>query len=119
MDQWWYSLTKYYGLDWVGITFSMFSTHFLAKKRKRGFLIGMIGNLAFVGFGIIAQSAANVLANSIYFVLNARGWLNWKADPPASANQPCNSNVSSPSGVQTDSGRQPARQPLTRRPSRA
>jgi len=81
----WESLTKYHGLDWVGIVFSMLSTHYLAKKRKRGFFLGMFGNLAFVAFGILAQSAANVLANGTYFVLNARGWLKWKADPPKSS----------------------------------
>lgn len=75
------TLWKYYGLDWIGISFSMLATYYLANKRKRGFLIAMIGNLAFVGFGILAQSAANVLANGMYFLLNARGWLNWRAHP--------------------------------------
>lgn len=89
MEGLWSSLTKYYGLDWVGIVFSMFATHCLAKKRKRGFLVGMIGNLAFIGFGVLAGSAANVLANGTYFVLNARGWFNWRAEPPAGNGENC------------------------------
>jgi nicotinamide riboside transporter PnuC len=76
------SLWKYYGIDWAGITFSMVATYYLGKKRKRGFLIGMVGNIAFVAFGVLAQSAANIVANGIYFFLNARGWWNWKAEPP-------------------------------------
>ena len=82
MEVLWSSLTKYYGLDWIGALFSMLATHYLSKKRKRGFAVGMVGNLAFVAFGLVAQSAANVVANGTYFVLNARGWLTWKADPP-------------------------------------
>jgi hypothetical protein len=47
----------------------------------------MAGNLAFVAFGVMAESAANVVANGGYFVLNARGWWKWKEDPPASNNE--------------------------------
>ena len=78
----WETLTRYHGVDWVGICFSMVSTHFLSKKRKSGFLLGMMGNIAFVVFGVLAESAANVVANGIYFVLNARGFFKWKANPP-------------------------------------
>jgi nicotinamide riboside transporter PnuC len=83
------SLWRYYGVDWVGILFSMLSTFYLGKKRKRGFLIGMAGNLAFMAFGVMAQSAANIVANGIYFLLNARGWWKWKEEPPAGAGQLC------------------------------
>jgi hypothetical protein len=82
VEKFWESLTRYHGVDWVGICFSMLSTHFLAKKRKTGFLLGLTGNIAFVVFGVLAESAANVVANGIYFVLNARGFLKWKARPP-------------------------------------
>ena len=89
MEVVWSSLTKFYGLDWAGIVFSMLATHYLAKKRKRGFLLGMVGNLAFVAFGVIVQSAANVVANGTYFILNARGWIKWKASPPDQAGEGC------------------------------
>jgi hypothetical protein len=77
------SLWKYYGIDWIGIMFSMLATYYLGQKRKRGFLIGMLGNVAFIGFGIMAQSAANVVANGTYFLLNVRGWIRWKKEPPS------------------------------------
>ena len=76
------SLWKYYGVDWVGIIFSMLSTFYLGKKKKRGFIIGMGGNIAFIVFGFMAGSVANVVANGSYFVLNARGWWKWKEKPP-------------------------------------
>ena len=76
------SLWRYYGIDWVGIIFSMLSTYYLGRKRKRGFMLGIAGNLAFVGFGIMAESAANVVANSAYLFLNGRGWWKWKKRPP-------------------------------------
>ena len=77
------SLWRYHGIDWIGIVFSMLSTHYLGKKRKRGFLLGIAGNLAFVGFGIMAGSAANVVANGVYVILNVRGWWKWKKKPPS------------------------------------
>jgi nicotinamide riboside transporter PnuC len=76
------SLWRYHGVDWVGICFSMLSTYYLGKKRKRGFILGMIGNVAFVVFGVMAGSAANVVANGTYLILNARGWWKWKEEPP-------------------------------------
>ncbi|HUS36288.1 MAG TPA: nicotinamide mononucleotide transporter [Verrucomicrobiae bacterium] len=82
MEKVWEALARYHGVDWVGICFSMLSTHYLAKKRKHGFLLGMAGNIAFVVFGVLAESAANVVANGIYFFLNARGFFKWKAKPP-------------------------------------
>jgi hypothetical protein len=76
------SLWRYYGVDWVGIIFSMLSTYYLGQKCKRGFVLGIFGNLAFVGFGVMAGSAANVVANSVYLILNSRGWWKWKEKPP-------------------------------------
>jgi nicotinamide riboside transporter PnuC len=76
------SLWRYQGVDWVGIIFSMLSTYYLGKKRKRGFLLGIVGNLAFVAFGFMAGSLANVAANGTYLFLNARGWWKWKEEPP-------------------------------------
>ena len=93
----WSSLTKFYGLDWAGIIFSMLGTHYLSKKRKRGFLLGIMGNLAFVAFGIMAQSAANVMANGTYLFLNARGWITWKASPPDQPSERCAGPPETPS----------------------
>ena len=83
------SLWKYSGVDWVGIIFSMVSTYYLGKKKKRGFILGMLGNLAFVVFGFMAGSVANIAANGCYFVLNARGWWKWKENPPESEDKSC------------------------------
>ncbi len=76
------SLWRYHGIDWLGIIFSMLSTYYLGKKRKRGFLLGIVGNIAFVAFGVMAESAANVVANGSYLILNSRGWWKWHKKPP-------------------------------------
>jgi hypothetical protein len=78
------NLWRYHGIDWAGIIFSMLSTYYLGKKRKFGFLLGIVGNLAFVAFGVMAESRANIAANSIYLFLNLRGWWKCKKKPPRS-----------------------------------
>ena len=97
------SLWKYSGVDWIGIMFSMLSTYYLGKKRKRGFLIGMLGNLAFVVFGFMAGSIANVVANGCYFVLNARGWWKWKEEPPLQEREASSPQDKSPRPLATQS----------------
>jgi nicotinamide riboside transporter PnuC len=78
------SLLRYYGLDWAGMVFAFVSLYYIGKQRKRGFLIGIGGNIAWLGFAILAESLANLLANIIYIALNCRGFWKWKHEKTAS-----------------------------------
>jgi nicotinamide riboside transporter PnuC len=73
---------RYYGFDWLGMFFAIISIYYLGKERKRGFLFGLAGNVSWMGFAILAESLANLLANLVYIGLNCRGFWNWKQKQP-------------------------------------
>ena len=59
-----------------------FGAWFLTKQRKLGFLIGTIGCIGWLVFGIVAESMPSVISNLIYIGINIRGWWKWKKNPP-------------------------------------
>lgn len=67
----------YYGLDWVATVFTFLSIYWLGEHRRRGFVIGMVGNGFWFAFGCMADSPATLVANVIIFGLNVRGYLRW------------------------------------------
>lgn len=71
-------LWKYYGVDWAGTLFAVLSLYYLGKRKKRGFLFGILCNFAWLGFGYMSQSAANICSNLIYMGFNIHGWWKWK-----------------------------------------
>ena len=76
------SFSRFYGSDWVGMVGNLFSAWFLTKQRKLGFLIGIVGCIGWLIFGIVANSAPSVISNLIYIGINIRGWIKWKKEPP-------------------------------------
>ena len=76
------SLVRFYGSDWVGMTGTFLGLWFLSKQRKLGFLLGSIGCLGWLAFGIITGSMPSVFSNVIYIGMNIRGWRKWKRNPP-------------------------------------
>lgn len=82
------SFSRFHGSDWVGMVGNLFGVWFLAKQRKLGFVIGSIGCIGWLIFGIIAESMPSVISNLIYIGLNIRGWLNWKKNPPGQCPEP-------------------------------
>jgi nicotinamide riboside transporter PnuC len=75
-------LLEYKGLDWLATVLTATSLFFLAKQRKKGFLFGIIGNLLWIAFGIMAGSAGSVIASGIYIGFQIHGWKEWKENPP-------------------------------------
>jgi hypothetical protein len=70
-------MTTYYGLDWIAMGFTFFSMYWIGERRRIGFVAGMVGNVFWFGFGLIADSPATLVANLIIFGLNARGYWKW------------------------------------------
>jgi nicotinamide riboside transporter PnuC len=73
----WDVIAKYYGVDWTAMVLNAASIYLLGKKRKLGFSLGVVANVAGIVFAVLAHSVATVVACSIFIVLNARGWWNW------------------------------------------
>jgi nicotinamide riboside transporter PnuC len=68
---------QFYGLDWVAMFFIFLSLYHLGKQHRAGFVFGVLGSVAWIGFNFIAGSLAGVLANFIFIGLNIRGWWQW------------------------------------------
>lgn len=75
---------RFYGSDWLGMIGNLFGAWFLTKQRKLGFVLGTIGCIGWLIFGILTQSMPSVASNLIYIGINIRGWRKWKKEPPRS-----------------------------------
>lgn len=71
-------LLKFKGADWVGMIFGLISTYYLAKEKRVGFLIGVVGGLGWVTFGFLTGSIAGILANLCFIGFNCHGFFRWK-----------------------------------------
>lgn len=69
----------FYGLDWLGMLTSFAAVYLLGNKSRSGFAVFMVSNLTWIAVGSIADSLAMTFGNAIFFALNLRGYLRWKA----------------------------------------
>lgn len=70
---------KYFGIDWIAMLFTFAAIYCLGNKSRVGFIIMMLGNACWVVIGILTSSVAMVIANAVFFFMNARGWLKWSS----------------------------------------
>ena len=73
----WETIFKYHGIDWIALALNSASIYLLGKKRKAGFSLGIIANIAWIVFAILAHSVATLAACTIFILLNVKGWWNW------------------------------------------
>ncbi len=71
---------KYFGVDWLAMLFTFIAIYLLGNKSRWGFLVMMCGNACWVVIGGLSASIAMVIANLVFFAMNARGWFNWSAE---------------------------------------
>ena len=76
----WETIVKYYGIDWIALVLNATALYLLGKKRISGFALGVGANMAWIVFGILANSMATVVACSIFIALNVKGWWNWTTE---------------------------------------
>lgn len=72
---------KYYGADWLAMVTSFLFIYLIGHKKKEGFIFGIIANLSWMAFGVMTESIANLITNSVLIVLNIRGYLKWTNFP--------------------------------------
>ena len=80
----WEVIAKYYCIDWIALVLNATAIYLLGKKRKSGFSLGVLANIAWIVFGILAHSLATMFACSIFVALNIKGWLNWTTEQATS-----------------------------------
>ncbi|MFG0299798.1 MAG: PnuC protein [Phycisphaerales bacterium JB047] len=71
-------LFKYYGLDWAAMAFTFLSLYRLGSGKRDGFIYGLLANVCWAAFGIMAESIANPLANAVFLAMNLRGYGRWR-----------------------------------------
>lgn len=76
---------KYYGTDWLAIVLTFLSLYLLGQQKRAGFIYGLLANIAWLTFGMLAQSIANMVANAVFSFLNIRGFVKWSGKEKAKA----------------------------------
>ncbi len=67
----------YYGIDWIAMLFTFAAIYLLGNKSRTGFVTMMCGNTCWVIVGVLTSSIAMIIANAVFFAMNARGWFRW------------------------------------------
>lgn len=68
---------RYYATDWLGMTATLLAVWLLGNKNKYGFVSFIISNILWIAVGILAESAAIVIGNFIFLIINVRGLVKW------------------------------------------
>jgi len=71
----------YFGIDWVAMFFTFIAIYLLGNQSRAGFATMMCGNTCWLIVGMLSGSIAMVIANAVFFAMNARGWVKWAQAP--------------------------------------
>jgi hypothetical protein len=74
---------KYFAIDWFAMICTFLAIWQIGNKNRIGFVIMMFGNSAWISVGLLANSHAMVLANTVFFLMNARALLKWSRNEVA------------------------------------
>ena len=67
-------------IDWLGMGLTLAGSLSVIRKKRFGFLLMLLGCLAWIGFGIIVESMAVIVTNIVFSGVNAFGYYKWKKD---------------------------------------
>ncbi len=68
---------RYYAVDWLATVGTLVSLWMLGEQRRFGFVVGAAAAAGWFAFGVLTGSAAALIANTLLFVLNLRGYRRW------------------------------------------
>ena len=68
---------NYYFIDLFAIVCMLSSIWLLGNHRRSGFVVGIMGAVAFVIFGLLAESLFAILGNLLLGAIYLRGWIRW------------------------------------------
>lgn len=87
---------RYYGFDWAAMVFTFMTIYRLGHHKRDGFIYGLAANVCWMVFGVMAQSIANPIANTIFLVLNLRGYRRWSLTHDTTGGTPHATHESTP-----------------------
>jgi hypothetical protein len=73
-------VTEYFGVDWLAMLLTFAGVYCLGNRWREGFATMMCGNACWILVGVLASSAAMIVANLILLAMNARGWMRWSRE---------------------------------------
>ena len=77
MEYWTKHALDFHGFDWAAMVFTFASLYLLGNKVRAGFLLGVVANFFWFGYGFMTDSIANMLCSTVIVLLQLRGWHNW------------------------------------------
>lgn len=72
------SITRYYGIDWLGSGLSLLAIYLIGNKKRSGFFYGTASSMLLITFGILAGSFATILFSIGFLISYFIGYLKWK-----------------------------------------
>jgi len=75
-------ISIYYGVDWIAMALTLIAIYFIGNKSKSGFIIMILGNIAWVALGFLSQSLAMIIANLLFAAMNVRAIYMWSDSEP-------------------------------------
>lgn len=70
-------LLRFYGIDWIAMTLSLYAVYLLGNRNKWGFVSFIISNALWVYVGYLTGSYAIAIGNFVFLLMNSRGYLKW------------------------------------------
>lgn len=70
-------ISIYYGVDWLAMALTLIAIYYIGNKSKSGFLLMILGNIAWIALGFLSQSLAMILANILFAAMNIRAVYLW------------------------------------------
>ncbi len=76
---------RYWGLDWLAMTLSLFSVYLLGNKNRVGFLVFAASNTTWIFLGLTWMTSLGIaVGNTVFLFMNIRGFVNWGKKHPES-----------------------------------
>lgn len=72
-------VTNYYGIDWLLFLFIAIFTLAIGERKRWGWLFAIAGSICGITLGIMMQSAASILMNAVFVVMNLINYIKWKS----------------------------------------
>ncbi len=71
-------LSKYYTLDWIATSLSLFAVYLLGNKNKYGFVSFSIANALWIFLGFFLMNSLGIgIGNIVFLIMNIRGYISW------------------------------------------